>query len=220
MSRILMGLILVVLGAGWIIALLADVTIPWALVFAVAVILIGMRLVAGPDDNLGFWIMVGIVAVAWAMFLPTAPATLSLASSGVGDRTHAPIRAADLPASYELGIGTLELDLSRLEAADESVPLTATVGMGDLVVVLPCDLSATGTATAGVGDLAILGDSSGGVSLSRAWTHRSLTAAAAGELELETSVGIGTTTIEVPDSCEPTGGDATEAAPEDAEDAA
>ena len=74
---------------------------------------------------------------------------------GVGDHAYAPVTAAAVQPSYELGIGNLRVDLSR-------VPLTtpdarqAKVGIGELKVIVPANASVVVDAHAKAGDLYVL----------------------------------------------------------------
>ena len=110
-------------GAAWFLVVVAGVIMLWtskrrgivvALVSVLAVIL-ATALAA--------------VAVAFAWF------NVSL-HDGVGDRTESPAAIADVPSGYELGIGKLTVDLSRLPAG-QPVQVKARVGVGRLEIDVP-----------------------------------------------------------------------------------
>jgi len=77
-------------------------------------------------------------------------------SDGVGTKTAAPTAIALVPHRYELGIGKLELDLSRLPTT-QPVHIAAHVGMGDLRVVVPHNASVALTAHVKAGSIDALG---------------------------------------------------------------
>jgi predicted membrane protein len=59
-------------------------------------------------------------------------------NDGVGDRAYTPSSAADVQPSYELGVGTLRLDLSDVPA-NRPLDVDARVGIGELRVIVPRD---------------------------------------------------------------------------------
>jgi phage shock protein PspC (stress-responsive transcriptional regulator) len=83
------------------------------------------------------------VAVAFAWF------DVSL-GDGVGNRTYAPTRIADVSNRYKLGIGDLRVDLSSLPAT-APVHVKAHLGIGELKIVVPhaARVSVTSHAKAG-----------------------------------------------------------------------
>jgi phage shock protein PspC (stress-responsive transcriptional regulator) len=74
-------------------------------------------------------VVVASVSAAFAWF------DVSL-GDGVGDRTETPAAISDVPSRYELGIGSLRVDLSHLPPT-KPVDVKAHVGMGDLEIVVP-----------------------------------------------------------------------------------
>ncbi|MGZ4339167.1 MAG: LiaF domain-containing protein [Gaiellaceae bacterium] len=73
------------------------------------------------------------VAIAFAWF------DVSL-GDGVGDRAYAPATVTDVSSRYELGIGNLKVDLSRLPSA-QPVHVNAHLGIGELRITVPRDAS-------------------------------------------------------------------------------
>ena len=76
-------------------------------------------------------------------------------SGGVGDRTWRPASASDLDKPFELAIGDGTLDLRNLTvpAAGLTAPISASVGVGQLTVLLPDDLDVQLTADVGAGQI-------------------------------------------------------------------
>lgn len=85
--------------------------------------------------------------------------------AGVGERTHAPASVADLEEAYALGIGSLEVDLSRLALDGDTVTVDAAVVVGELRVIVPPDVDVVATGSIGAGEYDVLGESSDGTSL-------------------------------------------------------
>jgi phage shock protein PspC (stress-responsive transcriptional regulator) len=101
--------------------------------------------------------LLALVAVAAAAAVVAAFAWFDVSlGDGVGDHTYAPATAAQVDRSYELGIGRLELDLSRLPTA-EPVRVRAHVGIGELRIVVPRDASVAVTSHVKAGRIDALG---------------------------------------------------------------
>ena len=113
-------------GASWILLLIAGFAILWSskhhrrgrriLVAAISAFVLAMVAT------------IAAVIVAFAWF------DVSL-SDGVGDRTLHPATAAQVPKDYKLGIGNLEIDLTKIK--DTDVNVEAHLGMGRLRVIVP-----------------------------------------------------------------------------------
>ena len=110
-------------GAAWFLILVAGVILLWTtrrrgLMVALAGIL-ALLVIAG----------IAAVSVAFAWF------DVSL-GDGVGNRTYAPTRIADVSSRYHLGVGDLKVDLSSLPTT-KPVHVDAHVGIGELRIVVP-----------------------------------------------------------------------------------
>ena len=79
-------------------------------------------------------ILVGLLLlpVAWTASLVDVPL-----EGGWGSRDFAPATAAELHDAYRLAGGELVLDLTGYDGSDASVDVSASVGFGDLRVLLP-----------------------------------------------------------------------------------
>jgi phage shock protein PspC (stress-responsive transcriptional regulator) len=134
------------IGAGWIVLLLAGLAVLWA----------------SRSERRGRRILIAVTAVFGAFVVLFAAAVVTAFSwfnvslgDGVGDHVYAPVTASAVQPSYELGIGNLKVDLSR-------VPLTtpmhvkARVGIGELKVIVPTFASVVVNAHAKAGDLYVL----------------------------------------------------------------
>jgi hypothetical protein len=109
----------------------------------------------------GWLIAVGLIATlivlaaAVAVILAFTWFDVSL-NDGVGDRSYAPSSAGDVQRRYELGVGDLKLDLSRV-SPDQAVDVEAHVGIGELRVTVPRDASVVLDARVKAGSISALG---------------------------------------------------------------
>ncbi|MEO8329948.1 MAG: hypothetical protein ABI586_08090, partial [Candidatus Nanopelagicales bacterium] len=80
-------------------------------------------------------------------------------SGGVGDRTWRPVTSSDLSNPFELGIGGATLDLRDLAVPTTVVatPISATVGVGELMVLIPPGVDVQVSADVGAGEINVLG---------------------------------------------------------------
>lgn len=130
-------------------------------VIAAGVVLAGLALVASAFSRPARWLILPALAVAIpTAFVATAGVDLD---GGVGEKRYRPSAAADVRDRYELGAGSLTLDLRNVElpAGDRRVHLD--VGMGEAVVVVPEDVCVSTTAELGMGGVAVFDRESGGV---------------------------------------------------------
>jgi lia operon protein LiaF len=79
----------------------------------------------------------------------------------VGDRVERPRRAADL-RPYEIGTGRLTIDLTRLRLRQRTYEISARVGAGQLVVIIPEGVPVRIQARSGIGDVQIPWEGSSG----------------------------------------------------------
>jgi phage shock protein PspC (stress-responsive transcriptional regulator) len=108
--------------------------------------------------RLGKWVaitlatLIALALIAVAAFFAVFDVDLG---KGVGDREVAVTSVDNLQSSYELGIGTLDLDLSQLKLPLGETHVDASVDVGDLHVIVPpgVALQAHGSAEIGEVDL-------------------------------------------------------------------
>ncbi|MEI4272393.1 PspC domain-containing protein [Klenkia sp. LSe6-5] len=160
--------LLVVLG---VTSLIAWAT-PWSpgpVVFlSVALLVVGLGLgvgafVAGRSSR-GPLIALGVVLAFATIVASAGQGWLDRSRGGVGDRTYTPSTAEAVRAEYESGVGDLELDLTRIDLADLSGPITTSInaGIGDVEVLVPRSADVQVDVQNGVGDADVLGDGSQG----------------------------------------------------------
>lgn len=125
-----------------------------ARVLAVALLIVGAGLVLGTWWGRARWLMlVGLVLAGLlvpAALLEGSPGSLR---AGVGERTWVPTDAAARDRSYELGAGEGVLDLRQLDPRGARRVITADVGVGQLIVLVPADLVVQVTGEVGLGEI-------------------------------------------------------------------
>jgi hypothetical protein len=161
-ATVLLGALLVLVGIGWLLDS-AGIEVPWRAVLPAALIAVGLACVAGAFRGrqhalmvVGVTLMVVLsvaVAADWDLDVPW--------TGGVGDRTERPTTPAEL-REYELGVGNLVVDLSRLQVPAGTTAVEARLGVGELVVELPDGVSVEVVASSGLGEVQVLGQQEGG----------------------------------------------------------
>ena len=108
-----------------------------------------------------------------------------------GERSYRPQTIAQIPDTYELAAGSLKIDLQDIDLGRGPVVVVATVGFGELVVLVPAGAAATIDAGSGFGEVIIDGASSAGVNVvkSAEWPG-------SGSITVDVEVGFGSARIE------------------------
>jgi phage shock protein PspC (stress-responsive transcriptional regulator) len=133
-------------GAGWVLVLIAGLIVLWTSRGGHRGIVVGLLVAFG----LVAAAVVTSVVVAFAWF------DVSL-GDGVGDRTYQPASVTELKHDYHLGVGDLRIDLSQLGSVARQTPVHASVGVGNLRVIVPRGVPVAVNATAKAGDVHVLG---------------------------------------------------------------
>jgi hypothetical protein len=150
-------------GAGIVgLLLAAGKTIDPTRVFAVGLLIVGAALIASTWFGRG-WILIPLGVVLVGMLSASAVIDVPF-TGGIGDRTERPRSIADVAPAYHLAIGHLVLDLSHVDFTREGqIDVQATVGIGDLVVIVPRDVAVALHTHTGMGNVRVLGEDDGGV---------------------------------------------------------
>ncbi|MEW5720247.1 MAG: cell wall-active antibiotics response protein LiaF [Chloroflexota bacterium] len=164
--------------------------------FALALILIGALLLAGNLGWLAFnwnivWPLVLILFGAWLIWRAFQPARYSGgAAYGFGDYQPDLTGKAIRDENFSHGLGEFDLDLSRATIPDGASAVRASLGFGDLKVIVPRDLAVRVKARAGLGDVAVFGQKDEGIAPAVDFQSDDY-ATAPRKLDLEASVGLG-----------------------------
>jgi predicted membrane protein len=83
---------------------------------------------------------------------------------GIGNTHWQPTSASQLAPNYRLAMGNLTVDLSDVPFRPGTTHVTASVGVGQLIVKVPPGPSVSVVAHSGLGDVEIFGQNNGGLS--------------------------------------------------------
>jgi len=151
-----------------VLALLATTgtaDVPVAVGLALALLVVGVGLCVGGWRGRARWLMP--VGVVLGVALLAASAVDVPLRGGVGDRTYRPRVASDLQSPYRLAAGNLEVDLGGLDLSGTTATVTASVGAGDLQVVVPDGAEVIVDAHVGAGTITVFGRQSDGTDTGR-----------------------------------------------------
>jgi predicted membrane protein len=162
------GALLVVVGGLWLLDATDVVDLRVAIVLPAVLAVIGLALIVGAFDGPHPGLVVAGVFVSLAV-LAVAAAPPDAFHGGIGERSIRVTDQADLAARYDVGLGELSLDLSDLDMT-ESAEIEATVGAGELTIMLPQDLAVDISASAGAGQVDLFGEVNEGLSVTDTYT--------------------------------------------------
>ena len=170
---------------------LGVVEVGASFVLAGALIVVGAALVVGARWGRARWLVVpgvalALIATAWsALDLPLA--------GGIGERNYRPTSFAVLEDDYELGLGSLHLDLRELDFAGRRETVRVTVGVGETNVWVPDGVRTVVDAHVRFGELQILGGEQGGADVEDRVVREGTEGT--GELRLELEGGVGSVKV-------------------------
>jgi hypothetical protein len=195
MGRIVFGVIILAIGVFWLLnALDVDLDVPWAAVFAGALIITGFALVflASTGNRAGL-VGLGITLSVLLGLMSTVEAIGDISfAGGIGEKREAPVTVNAAEGPFRLGIGDLEVDLRGVAFPAGISEVSASVGIGHLVVIVPDGVSIEATASAGAGEIVILGEKQDGVDVD--WDYDE--GAGPQHVVLDISVGLGQIEVE------------------------
>ncbi len=154
LGRLVMSALLVVLGAAWLLDLMDAVELDVGAITALVLTVLGAGLVAGAWFGRARGLIALGAVVAFALGgigLLDVPLR-----GGIGDPVYRPRSAAAVRSRYELAIGKLVVDL-RGVTLTESRRVRATVGIGDLEVLVAPGARVDVSGRAGAGVVTVFG---------------------------------------------------------------
>jgi hypothetical protein len=190
-GQLVFGLVLVVVGVGWLVTALDLFTIPWRGLMAVVLILVGATLAAtaSAERHSGL-VTVGVVLT---LLLASISSVEGLSATplrgGIGERTYTPATTPEL-TEYRLAIGQLEVDLRNLELPEGETTVVASVTIGQLIVRVPASAAVNVVGKVAAGELDIEGVMYNGVGVDETATDDGYETAPR-RLRLEVAVGLG-----------------------------
>ena len=169
---------------------LAGVSLQTSL--AVLLLVTGGALVVGASRGRARWLIpVGLI-LAVGLMGATAVGDIPV-RGGAGERVYRPASLVEVLSPYRLAAGSLTVDLAGLDPTElnpvAATEVVASVGAGDLVLVVPEGVGVDLDAHVGVGELELLGRSWGGADLGQRLVESE--PAGGGRLVVRARVGLG-----------------------------
>ncbi len=156
----MVGAILVVLGALWLLDAIGVADLRFAVVLPAALAVIGISLIvgsfSGPHSGL---VVAGVFLTIATLVLALVPSGFS---GGIGERNIRVTQQSELETGYGVALGKLTLDLGELDMT-QSAELTVSVGAGELRINLPAGVPVTVDAAAGAGEVHLLDERADGL---------------------------------------------------------
>jgi phage shock protein PspC (stress-responsive transcriptional regulator) len=162
-AKIAIGIVLLALSAGAFAAAAAGSALGGGVAVAGLVIACGVGLVGGAFRGGARW----LIAPALLLALPLgAVAATDLDIRGTwGDRTFTPTSLADVEQGYDMGVGSMRVDLRNVDVPTGRTVLPVELGIGEIQVVADPDVCLTTDADVSLGAVDSNGDSQGGADL-------------------------------------------------------
>jgi phage shock protein PspC (stress-responsive transcriptional regulator) len=134
-------------GAGWVLVLIAGLVVLW----------ISRREKKRRGIVIAVFAFTGIIvaAIATATVVAFAWFNVSL-GDGVGDRAYKPTSITQVKPKYELGVGNLRVDLSHIGPVAKATHVKASVGVGELRILVPRNAAVSVDAHANAGETFVL----------------------------------------------------------------
>jgi phage shock protein PspC (stress-responsive transcriptional regulator) len=137
-ARIALGVVLLALGVGGFVAAAVGTAVGGGIAIAGLIVACGIGLVGGAFRGGARW----LIAPAIVLALPLAAvAATDLDLRGTwGDRSFRPTTVAELADGYEMGVGSMRVDLRDVELPPGRTDLPLQIGMGEIQVLVPQDM--------------------------------------------------------------------------------
>lgn len=161
-------------------------------VVAVLLLIVGLGLFIGTWFGRARWLIFpGIVLACLLGLLAVLPDWRF--GDGAGERLWRPQTLSQVRSEYRLGAGELLIDLSEVDFDGRSRSIDASVGFGELIVVVPEEVNVTVEARSGAGEVDLFGRNQGGLGVNNEARDRG--EPDGGNLDIEANVGFGEVTI-------------------------
>lgn len=187
-----LGVVLLAAGILWLLAATEVVDLSYRVAIGILLVVVGLA-IALSRSHRGPLVLVGILVVLAG--IPALFVDTDVWTEGVGDETVAPAAATDLEP-FEHGIGKLTIDLRTPDLEVDDRTVEASLGIGDLLVLVPADTDVSVDAHVGIGNIEALGRTESGLDVD---FERISGTSGTQELELELDVGIGSIRVELDD---------------------
>jgi hypothetical protein len=161
-------------------------------VVAVMLLIVGLGLLVGTWLGRARWLIFPGVILACVLGLLAVLPNWEF-GDGAGERLWRPESLSQVRSEYRLGAGELLIDLSEVDFNGRSREIDASVGFGELIVIVPTDVTVDVEARTGAGEVDLFGRNQGGLGVNN--EARDLGESRAGELDINAQVGFGEVTV-------------------------
>ena len=184
---ITIGTLLVAIAVAVLLDSAGAISLSLAQYLALAISVLGLGLLAGARWGRARW----LIAPAILLVPPLLAASLVQVPlrGGVGQRYYRPAAESDVGSVYRLAVGQLVVDLRDVPFGSQHRHLTVTVGLGQVQVVVPRNVSIVVVARSGAGQASLFDQIYDGLKVDVTRTYEP--PGASGQLQLDIEAGLG-----------------------------
>jgi Cell wall-active antibiotics response LiaF, C-terminal len=190
--RVALAAVLVAAGSLWFLSAAGVIDLPYRGSVGVLLIIIGLLIVLIPGRH-GVLVVLGVVVVLAG--IPALFVDSDVWTKGIGNEVETPASATDLEP-FEQAIGKLTVDLTTPDLELDEKTVEASLGIGELVVLIPEDTDVTLDAHVGVGHAEAFDREDDGLDVD---LETISSTSGSQELRLRVDVGIGNIRVEAAD---------------------
>jgi predicted membrane protein len=189
-SRAGLGVVLLAAGALGLLAATEFVDLSYPVAIGILLILVGLVIALTPGRH-GMLVLLGIlIALAG---VPALFVDSDVWNEGIGEAEERPASSTDL-VPFEHGVGKLTIDLTAPGLELDGETIVASLGIGDLEVIVPADADADLDAHVGVGNIDAFGENENGLDVDLSGISGT---SGSQEVDLELDVGIGNIRVRI-----------------------
>jgi phage shock protein PspC (stress-responsive transcriptional regulator) len=200
LTRATLGLALLTTGVLWLLRETGVYALTPARILAAALLVIGAGLLVGSVAGRGHWLILagGLllpVVILASLLHPYGMDDLPVSAvrQGAGEVLATPDDLDELRAGYQLGVGSIVLDLTGVDV-DRPARVQLQVGAGEVQVRLPDDVTAEVTSRVGMGEIGLEGRLTTGAGLQRSASVERGEGSAL--LQIDIQVGLGEISVD------------------------
>lgn len=163
------GAVLLSIGLLALVSQVTEVSVSPGQFFGAALAVLGIGLVVG-----AWWGRARILILVAFLLAPVAIVASFITApleGGIGDHRYTPVTAAEVRDEYRSLGGRLILDLTDLRTSQRTIHISASVALGQLVVILPENATVELRTRVGAGDSVVLGSQDVGTSLDSSYVR-------------------------------------------------
>lgn len=182
------GLLLTAAGVLGLLEAADVVSVDWQIALGGAVVAVGAAIVVGAATGRRVAGLAGLGLILLAAFVLGLSLDVPL-RGGVGDRSVRPADVAAVQPNYRLAVGDLDIDLHDVSLPAGATVVRARVGIGQLVVTVPRDVTVDVEAQARAGEVTLFGSRENGLRVERHLVERAQGSGRRLVLDLEIGLG-------------------------------